>query len=158
MGYGATLTNEGLDCAVDPTVTTGLLSNRVTAGGSEYLQTDAALNPGSSGGPVATLNGRVVGITIGGLGDLQNTNFPDPQRAGGACGQHRGLTRLSQGRRDTCSAIVARIVLFESAHEQCTGGPESDQKVVASAVGTPVNSNGNFAASQPRIPYCLSLS
>ena len=119
MGYGATLTNEGLDCAVDPTVTTGLLSNRVTAGGSEYLQTDAAINPGSSGGPVATLDGRVVGITIGGLGDLQNTNFLIPsERAEPVITSW--LDTLSRG-GETPVPPSLPVVLFESAHEQCTG-------------------------------------
>ena len=78
MGYGRTLTDAGPTCPPNPTVTTGLLSNRVTVRGREYLQTDAALNPGNSGGPVATLDGKVVGITVGSLGDLQNTNFLIP--------------------------------------------------------------------------------
>ena len=78
MGYGATLTGEGPTCAVNPTVTTGLLSNRIDLPGGSYLQTDAALNPGNSGGPVATLDGHVVGITVGSLSDLQNTNFLIP--------------------------------------------------------------------------------
>ena len=78
MGYGATLTSEGPSCAVNPTVTTGLLSNRIDLPGGNYLQTDAALNPGSSGGPVATLDGNVVGITVGSLSGLQNTNFLIP--------------------------------------------------------------------------------
>ena len=78
MGYGTTLTSEGATCADNPTVTTGLLSNRIDLPGGSYLQTDAALNPGNSGGPVATLDGRVVGITVGSLSNLQNTNFLIP--------------------------------------------------------------------------------
>ena len=117
MGYGATLTNEGLDCAVNPTVTTGLLSNRVTAGGSEYLQTDAALNPGSSGGPVATLDGRVVGITIGGLGDLQNTNFLIPsERAEPVIAAW--LNTLGQGGAPPVPPALP-VVLFESERIEC---------------------------------------
>ena len=78
MGYGATLTGGGPPCAASPTVTTGLLSNRIDLPGGSYLQTDAALNPGSSGGPVATLDGRVIGITFSSLSELQNTNFLIP--------------------------------------------------------------------------------
>ena len=78
MGYGATLTSEGPTCAVSPTVTTGSLSNRIDLPGGSFLQTDAALNPGNSGGPVATLDGNVVGITLGSLSGLQNTNFLIP--------------------------------------------------------------------------------
>lgn len=78
MGYGVTLVESGASCPANPTVTTGLLSNRVTHRGRNYLQTDAALNPGNSGGPVATRSGRVVGVSVAGLPDLQNTNFLIP--------------------------------------------------------------------------------
>ena len=121
MGYGATLTSEGRDCAINPTVTTGLLSNRVTAAEREYLQTDAALNPGSSGGPVATLDGRVVGITIGSLSDLQNTNFLIPsERAEPVITSW--LDTLRRGGAPPVPSLP--VVLFESAHEQCTTSPE----------------------------------
>jgi len=49
------------------TVTTGIISargrrNLVKSEIQDYLQTDAALNPGSSGGPLFDLSGRVIGI------------------------------------------------------------------------------------------------
>ena len=78
MGYGVTLVESGASCPPNPTVTTGLLSNRVANQGRNFLQTDAALNPGNSGGPVATRSGRVVGISVAGLSELQNTNFLIP--------------------------------------------------------------------------------
>ncbi len=58
----------GSPFGLDQTVTQGIVSNRwsplVVAGVSygELLQTDAPINPGSSGGPLVDLNAQVVGI------------------------------------------------------------------------------------------------
>ena len=78
LGYSVTLVQRGSNCPPLPTVTTGVLSNRVVNEGIGYLQTDAALNPGSSGGAVATTSARVIGVTVAGFTDLQNTNFVIP--------------------------------------------------------------------------------
>ncbi|MCY4113382.1 MAG: trypsin-like peptidase domain-containing protein [Chloroflexi bacterium] len=78
LGYSVTLVQRGSNCPPLPTVTTGVLSNRVVNEGVGYLQTDAALNPGSSGGAVATTSGEVIGVTVAGFADLQNTNFVIP--------------------------------------------------------------------------------
>jgi len=78
LGYGVTLVHDGANCPLLPTVTTGVLSNRVMNEGISYLQTDAALNPGSSGGPVATTAAHVIGMTVAGFTELQNTNFVIP--------------------------------------------------------------------------------
>jgi S1-C subfamily serine protease len=51
------------------TVTTGIVS-RVT---KKSVQTDAAANPGNSGGPALDLRGRIVGVLVAGGG--QNLNF-----------------------------------------------------------------------------------
>jgi S1-C subfamily serine protease len=54
------------------TVTTGVVS-RVT---KKVIQTDAAANPGNSGGPALDRKGRIVGILVSGGG--QNVNFAVP--------------------------------------------------------------------------------
>ena len=47
------------------TMTTGIVSNpRQFLDGIAYLQTDAAVNPGSSGGPVFNRFGEVVGVVV----------------------------------------------------------------------------------------------
>lgn len=44
------------------TVTKGILSREIVSGGSHYLQTDAAVNSGNSGGPLYNDHGEVIGI------------------------------------------------------------------------------------------------
>ena len=51
-----------------PTVTSGVVSSlrrhlQFGDGGQKVIQTDAAVNPGNSGGPLVDLEGRVIGIT-----------------------------------------------------------------------------------------------
>jgi S1-C subfamily serine protease len=57
---------------LDGTVTSGVVS-RVT---KAEIQTDAAANPGNSGGPMVDLAGNVVGVLVSGAG--QNLNFAVP--------------------------------------------------------------------------------
>jgi len=44
----------------------------------DYLQTDTAINPGSSGGPLLDLHGQVVGINTAIASDAQNIGFAIP--------------------------------------------------------------------------------
>lgn len=52
----------GDELGQDYTVTTGVVSSRRTYGGVEHIQTDAALNPGNSGGPLLNRAGEVIGV------------------------------------------------------------------------------------------------
>jgi S1-C subfamily serine protease len=71
---GDTLVLVGSPFGLEGTVTTGILS-RVTY---NEIQTDAAANPGNSGGPAVDRAGRVVGVLLAGGGE--NLNFSVPIR------------------------------------------------------------------------------
>jgi S1-C subfamily serine protease len=75
----------GSPYGLEGTVTTGVVS-RVTR---DAIQTDAAANPGSSGGPAVNLAGHVVGILVS--GGAQNLNFAVPIAK--ACGSLRRCVR-----------------------------------------------------------------
>jgi S1-C subfamily serine protease len=62
----------GSPYGLDGTVTTGIVS-RVTR---KVIQTDAAANPGNSGGPAVDRRGHVVGVLLAGGGE--NLNFAVP--------------------------------------------------------------------------------
>ncbi len=57
------------------TVTQGILSGYRQIGPVIYLQTDAALNPGNSGGPLMDAKGTVVGINSAVIKGAQGLNF-----------------------------------------------------------------------------------
>jgi S1-C subfamily serine protease len=69
---GETLLLVGSPYGLEGTVTTGVVS-RITY---NEIQTDAAANPGNSGGPAVDRQGRVVGVLLSGGG--QNLNFAVP--------------------------------------------------------------------------------
>lgn len=66
------------------TVTTGVLSAKARGlddSGLEFLQTDAAVNPGSSGGPLLDLSGKVIGVItaiVSDAGENVGLNFAIP--------------------------------------------------------------------------------
>lgn len=62
-------------------ITTGIISSiRSDLKGYDHkvLQIDAAVNPGSSGGPVVDSTGKAVGVVVSGIRDAQNLNFAIP--------------------------------------------------------------------------------
>lgn len=59
-----------------PTVTQGIISNRATTVHDvEEFITDAALNPGNSGGPLMDYQGRVVGVNVAVRPDADNVGY-----------------------------------------------------------------------------------
>lgn len=61
------------------TETEGIVSSsRQLMEGRYYIQTDAAVNPGNSGGPVVNSNGELVGITTSKFTNADNVGFAIP--------------------------------------------------------------------------------
>ncbi|GAB4411289.1 MAG: trypsin-like peptidase domain-containing protein [Microscillaceae bacterium] len=61
------------------TVTDGIVSAvKQQMDGRYYIQTDAAVNPGNSGGPLVNLRGEVVGVTTSKFTNADNVGFAIP--------------------------------------------------------------------------------
>ncbi len=60
------------------TVTRGIASGRRKLHGMEYIQTDAPLSHGSSGGPLLNTRGEVIGVTALIWSDVRNIGFAIP--------------------------------------------------------------------------------
>lgn len=61
------------------TITEGIVSNeKQLLDGKNYIQTDAAVNPGNSGGPVVNENGELVGVTTAKFTEADNVGFAIP--------------------------------------------------------------------------------
>ena len=65
------------------TITTGVVSadrvaNASYAQGVDWVKTDAALNPGNSGGPLMTAQGEIIGMNTWGRRDLENVGYALP--------------------------------------------------------------------------------
>ena len=71
-----------LDERLSFSISRGIISARRTLDQRNYYQTDAAVNPGNSGGPVFNSAGNVIGITVAGLftndGGSKNINYVIP--------------------------------------------------------------------------------
>ncbi len=61
-GFPLTPIDDDVENVTSATLTSGVVSAHQMMDGIQYLQTDAALNPGNSGGPLITADGAVVGI------------------------------------------------------------------------------------------------
>jgi S1-C subfamily serine protease len=82
VGDAVVAIGNALDLGAEPTVTGGLISAKdrtiTEPNGSvlvDLMQTDAAISPGNSGGPLLDMSGRVVGINTAVAGQGQNIGF-----------------------------------------------------------------------------------
>jgi serine protease Do len=84
LSVGEMVVAVGNPLGLNHSVTSGLVSakERVVPGARtqllDFLQTDSAINPGSSGGPLLNLRGEVVGINTAIASDAQSIGFAVP--------------------------------------------------------------------------------
>ena len=71
MGHPSSLGFEG-----QATFTKGIISAFRTINGYEYVQTDAAISRGNSGGPLVNLKGEVIGVNTWGIPETLNFAVP----------------------------------------------------------------------------------
>ena len=79
LGVGETVTFAGypLGIGTSATITRGIVSRLFTAGGVSWIQTDAAVNPGNSGGPLFDECGRVAGVASWRISESQSGRDAD---------------------------------------------------------------------------------
>ncbi len=108
-----------LDLEGGMSVTQGIVSAFRTYGGVDYVQTDAATNKGSSGGPLLNRRGEVVGMSSRALLDAEGIGF--------AIRYDMLSSRLSLMMSDSWSGIAPppRAQTSRTAQSQETFGPAS---------------------------------
>lgn len=119
----------GFPRALDLTITSGIVSGVArqrfrasmgdTRGLDEFIQTDAAMHPGNSGGPLIDSAGRVIGINtfiLSESGDDSGLNFAAPSRF--AVAVARQLERYGAARR---GVIGVRVDTLRSDSAQALG-------------------------------------
>jgi hypothetical protein len=100
----------GSPLGLSGTVTTGVISAVRKNHGTKILQTDAAVNPGSSGAPIVDTNGRVVGIVTSKLANTENLNFAVPASALQVLLDHRDAPRTPEEVRDFLKSTADWII------------------------------------------------
>lgn len=76
LGIGGKIRVAGYPYGMPFTVTEGTVSApKQLMNGQYYIQTDAAVNPGNSGGPILNDKDEIVGITVAKINDADNMGF-----------------------------------------------------------------------------------
>ncbi len=107
---------------LDHTVTQGILSARgrkLDTGISSFLQTDAAINRGNSGGPLINLQGEVIGINTAISAQGQNIGFAVPSNS-----VSKILKVLRSGKPVSRGFLGISPILLDSNYQEALGVAE----------------------------------
>ena len=116
LAVGQRVIAVGSPLGLEGTVTSGILSAIRESEGYKVIQTDAAVNPGNSGGPLVDESGRVIGGITFKLSSSENLNFAVP------INYVRGLLDNLQ-QPMTLEQLRARIGESETKSEQDNAEP-----------------------------------
>jgi serine protease Do len=97
------------------TVTEGVISaTQQPMQGRNYIQTDAAVNPGNSGGPMLNAQGRVIAITTSKFNNADNMGFGMPVTR--LADEFNALAQVNEHSFnlvcDSCSALISEKVEY----------------------------------------------
>ena len=120
LSVGDPVVAVGSPLGLDGTVTTGIISAIREAEGNKYLQTDAAVNPGNSGGPLVDATGKAIGIICFKMRSAESLNFAIPISVA-----HRLLADAQ--RRTPISLDQMRSLLTPPSTQQAIAQPKHDQ-------------------------------
>ncbi len=141
-GIGDVVYVLGNPLGLEGTFSQGILSGIRHSGDFELFQITAPISPGSSGGPVLTAIGEVMGVAVATLKDGQNINFAIPTKYIKALLADRPLTKdvapLSRAtaartakninadlEQPSLNGVVAVNVRWASGEKEYTGYPSS---------------------------------
>jgi S1-C subfamily serine protease len=138
LEVGALVWAVGSPFGLDRSITFGILSGKHRAGQAgthyqDFLQTDAAVNPGNSGGPLVDAQGRVVGINTAIVGDsYQGISFAIPSSVAQDVYQ-----RLKTQRRVVRGWLGVALDVVSADRAKRLGLPEAKGAYVVSVVDDP---------------------
>ncbi|MCP5047616.1 MAG: trypsin-like serine protease [bacterium] len=99
------------------TETKGIVSSaKQLMDGRHYIQTDAAVNPGNSGGPVVNTRGELVGITTSKFTNADNMGFAIPVEV---LSEDLESLRLNDARKYAVKCDSCKMLIFDKT-EYCT--------------------------------------
>ena len=119
-------------------VTSGIISGKHRTGMSrspyqDFLQTDAAVNPGNSGGPLVDTQGRVIGVNTAIVGDsYQGICFAIPSSIA-----HKIVDRLKDNGLVTRGWLGVELAEVDSGTASTTAAPPPKGAVVIRVINLP---------------------
>jgi serine protease Do len=139
----------GSPFGLERSVTSGILSakNRAGLAGTAYqnfLQTDTAVNPGNSGGPLVNADGRVIGVNTAIVGDVyQGISFAIPSNVA-----REVYERLRDDGSVTRGWLGVQLEPMTEQHAKDLGLPDAKGAYIADVVN---QANGGSPAAKAGI-------